>query len=44
MTTRFKALLVALTISVVMWAGVIGGVLWLLSPKTGPGPPATEQH
>lgn len=31
MTTRLKALIVAINISMLMWAGLIGGAFWMLS-------------
>lgn len=31
MTTRLKALIVAINISMLMWAGLIGGAFWMFS-------------
>ncbi len=31
MTTRLKALIVAINVSMLMWAGLIGGAFWMLS-------------
>ncbi len=31
MTTRLKALIVAINISILLWFGLIGGAFWMLS-------------
>lgn len=31
MSTRLKALIIAINISILLWAGLIGGAFWMLS-------------